>query len=160
MKSKENSSARKDGPYRLGIDLGSASVGWAAVIEDHQGDASQILTMGVRRFEAGVLGDIESGMDKSQATARRDARGPRRLTWRHQYRLRKLFRLFQSLDLLPPSKDDSHDERHRVLCDLDSRIRKAYIKSDNHVDNQLLPYLLRARALDDKLARHEFGRAL
>ena len=61
MKSRENSSAKKIGPYRLGIDLGSGSVGWAAVLEDHQGDAKPVLAMGVRRFEAGVLGDIESG---------------------------------------------------------------------------------------------------
>ena len=107
-----------------------------------------------------VNGDIESGKDKSQATERRDARGPRRLTWRRQYRLRKLFRLLQHLDLLPPSKDDSHDERHRALCELDRIIRAAYIDANNHVENQLLPYRLRRRALDDKLSRHEFGRAL
>lgn len=77
--------------YRLGIDLGSGSVGWAAVL-DADGESPKILGMGVRRFEAGVQGDIEAGRDESRATARRDARGPRRQTWRRQYRLRKVFR--------------------------------------------------------------------
>ena len=158
MKSKENSSAEKNGPYRLGLDLGSASVGWAAVLEDHKGDPHRILAMGVRRFEAGVLGDIESGNDKSQATERRDARGPRRLTWRRQYRLRKLFRLLQHLDLLPPSKDDSHDERHRAMCELDRTIRAAHMNANNHLENQLLPYRLREHSMIN--CRATTGRAL
>ncbi|MBN1589086.1 MAG: type II CRISPR RNA-guided endonuclease Cas9 [Pirellulales bacterium] len=146
--------------YRLGIDLGSASIGWAAVLENDQGEPGEILAMGVRRFEAGVLGDIEGGKDESRATARRDARGPRRLTWRRQYRLRKLFRILQRLDLLPPRKDDSHDERHRMLADLDRQIRREHIDPTDHVENQLLPYRLRTRALDEPLPRHEFGRSL
>lgn len=146
--------------YRLGIDLGSASIGWAAVAENSVGEPFKILAMGVRRFEAGVLGDIDQGRDESRATARREARGPRRLTWRRQYRLRKLFRVLQQLDLLPPSKDDSHDERHRILAELDRQIREKHIDLKNHVENQLLPYRLRAKALDEPLSRHEFGRAL
>lgn len=66
-------------PYRLGIDLGSGSIGCAAVAEA-DGGPSGVLAMGVRRFEAGVLGDIEQGKDESRATARRHARGaPRHL---------------------------------------------------------------------------------
>ncbi|HLA85148.1 MAG TPA: type II CRISPR RNA-guided endonuclease Cas9 [Thermoguttaceae bacterium] len=148
--------------YRLGIDLGSASIGWTAVAEDSEGEPAEILAMGIRRFEAGVdgsLDEIEAGKDKSRATARREARGPRRLTWRRQYRLRKLFRLLQRLDLLPPG-DDSHDGRHHVLAELDRRIRDDRIDPNDHVENQLLPYRLRARALDEPLSRHEFGRAL
>ncbi|MBN2473376.1 MAG: type II CRISPR RNA-guided endonuclease Cas9 [Pirellulales bacterium] len=148
-----------DGKYRLGIDMGSGSIGWAAVLENDETPVA-LLGLGVRRFEAGVLGDIDSGKDESRATARRDARGPRRLAWRRQYRLRKVFRLLQEMDLLPSAADDSHDERHRVLAELDRQIRGRFDGQDSHLAHRQLPYLLRARALDEKLARHEFGRAL
>jgi len=154
----ENLRERTDGAYRLGIDMGTGSIGWAAVLETDD-QPTEIIAMGVRRFEAGVLGDIESGRDESRATARRDARGPRRLTWRRQYRLRKVFRLLQKMDLLP-SGDDSHDERHRVLAEFDKQFRESPDCPDPQAANQMLPYLLRTRALDEKLSRHELGRAL
>jgi len=145
--------------YRLGIDLGSGSIGWAAIAETH-GQPAGILAMGVRCFEAGVLGDVEQGKDESRGTARREARGPRRLTWRRQYRLRKVFRLLQRMDLLPASTDDSHDERNRVLAELDAKLRRGLPAGDARAGHQKLPYLLRARALKRKLSRHELGRAL
>jgi len=148
-----------EGAYRLGVDMGTGSIGWAAILEA-DGKPAEILAMGVRRFEAGVLGDIESGKDKSRATARRDARGPRRLTWRRQYRLRKVFRLLQEMDLLPPSDDDSHDERHRVLAEFDKQFRESSQCPDPQAAHRMLPYLLRAQALREKLSRHELGRAL
>ena len=155
----ETARERTVGAYRLGVDMGTGSIGWAAILEAG-GKPAEILGMGVRRFEAGVLGDIESGKDESRATARRDARGPRRLTWRRQYRLRKVFRLLQEMDLLPPSDDDSHDERHRVLAEFDRQFREASQCPDPQAAHRMLPYLLRARALHEKLARHELGRAL
>lgn len=148
--------------YRLGIDLGSGSVGWAAVL-DVDGESPKILGMGVRRFEAGVQGDIqaiEAGRDKSRATARRDARGPRRQTWRRQYRLRKVFRVLQRLGLLPESDDDSHDTRNRVISDLDRQLRAKYLAEADHAAHQVLPYRLRAAALDEKLSRFALGRGL
>jgi len=148
-----------DGNYRLGIDMGAGSIGWAAVLETEE-KPSKILAVGIRRFEAGVLGDIESGKDESRATARRDARGPRRLTWRRQHRMRKVFCLLQRLDLLPPSADDSHDQRHRLLAELDRQIRENPQSPFGEAAHRQLPYLLRARALHEKLSRHELGRAL
>jgi CRISPR-associated endonuclease Csn1 len=115
--------------------------------------------MGVRRFEAGVQGHIEQGKDESRATARRDARGPRRQTWRRQYRLRKVFRLLQRMDLLPPTDDNSHDQRHRAIAQLDRQFR-AGAEAGAAGPTHTLPYRLRARALDEKLSRHELGRAL
>lgn len=141
--------------YRLGIDLGSGSIGWAAVV-DADGPSPQILGMGVRRFEAGVTGsadEIEAGKDKSRATVRRDARGPRRQTWRRQYRIRKVFHLLQRLGLLPDSDDDSHDTRNRVIADLDRQLRAEYLTGADHPAQQVLPYRLRAAALDEQVSR-------
>lgn len=148
-----------EGAYRLGIDLGAASIGWAA-LQEREGEPCRILAVGVRRFEAGVSGDIEQGKDKSRSTARREAHGPRLLTWRRQYRLRKLFRLLQAMELLPPSADDSHDERHRVLAELDRHLRAELGAGRGEGVHHLLPYQLRRRALDDRLSRYELGRAL
>ncbi len=145
--------------YRLGLDLGSASVGWAVVF-DPDGESPKLLAMGVRRFEAGVSGDIESGRDESRATARRDARGPRRQTWRRQYRLRKVFRLLQRFRLLPQSEDDSHDVRNRVIAELDRELRGQYLSGATHAAHQVLPYRLRALALDEPLSPFVLGRAL
>ena len=145
--------------YRLGLDLGSGSVGWAIVL-DGDGETPRIVDMGVRRFEAGVQGDIESGRDESRATARRDARGPRRQTWRRQYRLRKVFRVLQRLGLLPESEDASHDVRNRLIAELDCDLRRDYLKEGDHAAHQVLPYRLRAMALDEKVPRFALGRAL
>lgn len=151
-------SERATDSYRLGIDLGSGSIGWAAVMEPEDGPP-RVLALGVRHFEAGVLGDIEGGKDESRATARRDARGPRRLTWRRQHRMRKVFCALQEVDLLPPG-DDSHDARHSLMAKLDKELRSKLDLDGNRVAQHMLPYVLRARALDDRLPRHALGRAL
>jgi hypothetical protein len=64
--------------YILGIDAGPASVGWAVVELSEQGEPKRLHAAGVRRFEAGVEGDIQRGRDESLSTKRREARGPRR----------------------------------------------------------------------------------
>ncbi len=104
--------------YVIGLDLGSASVGWS-LVQFENGDPVRILGMGVRRFDAGVDGDIESGRDESRATQRRDKRGPRRQTWRRQWRMRKVFRLLRENGLLPQGDDDSGDARNELIADLD-----------------------------------------
>ncbi len=148
-----------DGRYCLGLDLGSGSLGWALVLDQEEGVPPRV-AMGVRRFDAGVQGDIESGRDESRATARRDARGPRRQTWRRQYRLRKVFRVLQEMDLLPPSDDASHDSRMRVLAEMDRDLRKEYLEAGDHAAHQVLPYQLRTLALDEQLPAYALGRAL
>ena len=59
--------------YVLGIDLGSASLGWAAIGLDENGKPSNLLRAGVRIFDPAVSGDIEKGQDESNAVARRSA---------------------------------------------------------------------------------------
>jgi hypothetical protein len=61
-------------PYVLGIDLGSASIGWAVVeldatgaptgmLSDRGNSSSSSPSCGVRIFEPAVSGDIEKGQD-------------------------------------------------------------------------------------------------
>ncbi len=146
-------------PYILGIDVGTSSIGWAAVSLESEKPAG-ILKMGVRRFEAGVSGDIESGNDASRATERRDKRGPRRQTWRRQFRVRKVFRTLQKYNLLPPSEDDNHDTRHELISALDNTIRAERNTGNDRKENHVLVYSLRAEALDKPIPPFHLGRAL
>jgi CRISPR-associated endonuclease Csn1 len=54
--------AKGDGPFVLGIDLGTNSVGWSLVRLDH-GKPVGLLRAGARVFDPGTDGDITSGRD-------------------------------------------------------------------------------------------------
>lgn len=156
-------------PYILGIDLGSASLGWAAVQLDSMEKPSKLLRSGVRIFDPGVegtLSDIRQGKEKSKTAARRDARLHRRQLRRRAGRQRDLFMLLQNRGLIPamPSGRLSSD-RHELLDKLDTNLRAKWLPLLREspavaAPDQVLPYLLRARALDSKLEPFELGRAL
>jgi CRISPR-associated endonuclease Csn1 len=149
----------------LGIDLGTNSVGWAMVgLVD--GEPHHVIRAGVRVFEAGMEGDIESGREESRNKARRDARLHRRQLWRHRRRMRKLFNLLQGYGLLPEGDASTADKLQDFINQLDQSIRtSAWFKakaSSGHfpAPDQTLPYILRASALDEHLEPHFLGRAL
>lgn len=145
--------------YGLGLDLGSGSVGWATVELDGECRPVGVERMGVRRFDAGVSGDIEGGRDESNAAVRRSKRGPRKLHWRRGHRMRRLFGLLVEAQLLPPSDDHTSEGRRLTMIDLDKRLRLQH-PADDHAAESLLPYRLRAMALDDAIDAHAVGRAI
>ncbi len=146
--------------YSLGIDAGCASIGWCVVELDELDQPIGLQSTGVRRFEAGVEGDITRGRDESKSQQRREARGPRRNTWRRQWRVRKVFRILQQADLLPPSESDDHDSRHQLMLTLDKQLVQDLNLITNHTSAHVVPYTLRARALDQPLPPYALGRAL
>ncbi len=146
--------------YSLGIDAGCASVGWCVVELDKKDQPVRVHSAGIRRFEAGVEGDISRGRDESKSQQRREARGPRRNTWRRQWRMRKVFRILQQAELLPTSEDDGHDARHQLFLDLDKKLVSKLDLITDHTSAHVVPYTLRARALDESLPAHALGRAL
>lgn len=86
----------KDINYRLGLDIGIASVGWAVINLDKK----RIEDLGVRIFQA-----AEHPKDgASLAQPRRLARGRRRLLRRKAYRIRRVKKLISDSGIL--SKDD------------------------------------------------------
>ncbi len=118
--------------YRLGLDLGTNSIGWAAISLDTNGNPCGVLDMGVRIFPYG-----RKLTDKtSKAVDRRLARGQRRRRDRYLKRRSELMDTLVEYGLMPPDKDE----------------RKALERLD--------PYTLRARALDEPLSPSELGRAL
>jgi CRISPR-associated endonuclease Csn1 len=152
------------GRYRLGLDIGANSVGWAAIrldgVDAEQGHPCGILAAGVRIFEAGVDGSIEQGKDSSRAVTRRVARQQRRQTWRRQFRKRRLFVCLQRLGLLPASDDSTSVGRDLVLKQLDAELAIAWCPAGDVDAHQKLPYALRSAAAARLLEPCELGRAI
>lgn len=165
-------------PYVLGIDLGSASLGWALVELDSLGRPIGLLSQddggshaltpacGVRIFEPGVDGttlNIEQGKDQSKAVDRRIARLHRRQLRRRVYRQAELFRLLQQKGLLPYSDSaeplTSSEERHAVLTAFDAKLWMKWQSASTAGNFAQLPlYRLRKMALDQMLELYELGR--
>ena len=118
--------------YRLGLDLGTNSIGWAAINLDDLGFPRGVLDMGVRIFRDGR--NPQDGA--SNAVKRRIPRGQRRRRDRYLKRRAKLLRTLVDCGLMPADKFE-----RRNLAKLD-------------------PYKLRARALDGPIQPFELGRAL
>lgn len=155
--------------YVLGIDLGSASLGWA-MIEHIDGAPAGLIKAGVRIFDAGVdLNKFISGKEgSSNNVARREARQQRTQFRRRAARHRGVFLLLQSAGLLPPNGEptpNASQARHQVLNELDQSLWNTWkdrILADREVaaGEHVVPYYLRARALDERLEPYELGRAL
>ncbi|MDY6296440.1 MAG: type II CRISPR RNA-guided endonuclease Cas9 [Schwartzia succinivorans] len=86
--------------YILGLDIGIASVGWAAVALDANDEPYKILDLNSRIFEKAE--DPQNG--DSLAAPRRKARGSRRRTRRRRHRMERLRHLFAREGLLSADK--------------------------------------------------------
>ena len=157
---RSSQSREADERWILGLDIGVASVGWALVAETQQG-YQRIVDLGVRIFEAGVEGTpeaIASGRDASRATARHDARQMRRQTRRRTQRIGRVFRLLQSLGLLPAASGDL-GERKIAIDALDASLSIGRSETAQESASKL-QYLLRRDGLDSALTAFALGRVL
>src|SRR6266404_1363077 len=118
--------------YRLGLDVGSNSLGWFMVWLDEKGDPKELGPGGVRIYPDGR--DPQS--KTSNAVDRRMARGARRRRDRYLKRRSNLMSLLIEHGLMPG----------------DVAARKALEALD--------PYEFRAKALDQPLLAQQIGRAL
>ncbi|NBV06250.1 MAG: type II CRISPR RNA-guided endonuclease Cas9 [Proteobacteria bacterium] len=118
--------------YRLGLDLGTNSIGWAMLALNQNNEPCKILDAGVRIFSDGR--NPKDGTPL--AVARREARGMRRRRDRFLTRKSQLMNCLIKLGLMPK------DEIERKKLEL------------------LNPYQIRAKALDEALNPFELGRAI
>lgn len=118
--------------YRLGLDLGTNSIGWAVYSLDSENEPNELVDMGVRIFSDGR----DPKTKEPLAVARRTARGQRKLIYRRKLRRKATFRLLQQQNLFPKTKEESQK-----------------LKSLN-------PYMLRVKALNEKLESYELARVL
>ena len=132
--------------YRLGLDLGTNSIGWCVLDLEADGKPVGVRDCGVRIFTDGR--DPQSGT--SLAADRRMARGARRNRDRYKLRRRDLMDALVRHGLMP--KDE--DARKKLLTTFVKNKKGRLVKRT--VD----PYDLRARGLDEALTSHELGRAI
>lgn len=122
--------------YRLGLDMGTNSIGWAAIKLNDDDEPCGILDMGVRIFPDG-----RNPTDKqSNAVNRRLARGQRRRRDRYLKRREGLTNALIEYGLMP----EDAEERRKIAND----------------NKRFDPYELRAKALDEPLSPFELGRAI
>ena len=117
-------------------------------------------------FDAGMDVDNKSGKESSRNLARRTARLIRRQHWRRGRRLKKIFHLLKNYELLPDKKVVGPEDRQDFINELDrsilasdwfsARIAAVTIPEPQ----QVMPYVLRAAALDQRLDPFHLGRAL
>lgn len=118
--------------WRLGLDLGTNSIGWSVFSLDDDNEILKLEDMGVRIFSDGR----DPKTKEPLAVARRSARAQRKLIYRRKLRRKQAFRLLQSQGLFPATKEE---------C-----VKLKFLN----------PYELRIKALDEKLEPYELGRAL
>ncbi len=149
-------------PYILGLDLGVQSAGWAVIDLDENDHPCGVRRAGVRCFDSGVGNETEiaSGKDESKNVKRRQMRSQRRQLWRRARRQKKVFHLLQLAGLLPPEQARTPQQRHELLYQLDAELVKAFLPEHDRVAGHLLPYRLRAAALDQALPPFALGRAI
>lgn len=149
----------------LGLDLGVGSVGWALITENQSGSAwvpSGIQAIGVRVFEKGMEEDRAGIKRTSPAAARRGFRSTRRRVWRRATRKRGILSLLQELGCIPselPLPQKPGQTPIGLWCqafDLNWWGKH----SGGHREAQVIPYAIRAEALNRPLLAEELGRAL
>lgn len=121
--------------YRLGIDLGTASIGTALVELDGPADRpypTNILHMGVRIFDDGRDPKTKVPL----GVARRMAKQNRKMLDRYLRRRKRLIDALIEFKIWP-----TDESQRKALCLLN-------------------PYDIRTRALDEKVSLHELGRAI
>lgn len=120
-------------PYRLALDLGTSSIGYAVFQLDKNGNPSRLHDVGVRIFPDGR----DAKTKEPLAVARRAARGIRRNRDRGQNRVRRLVSELVQFGLLP----EDEKARESVFKDID-------------------PYFARAHSVKGVVEAHMLGRAL
>lgn len=121
--------------YRIGLDLGIASVGWAVIEDDINGNPIRIIDLGSRIFDA-----AEHPKDGSPlAQPRRDARGSRRRLRRRNHRILRTKRLLEKYNIISQKEIEDMYENYNF---------------------QFNVYELRVQALEEKLSNRELARVL
>ncbi|MDO5668225.1 MAG: hypothetical protein Q4G44_10435 [Alcaligenaceae bacterium] len=123
--------------YRLALDVGSNSIGWAIFLLQKELETGPWIPKAIIRSGVRIFSDGRNPKDgTSLAVSRRDARSARRRRDRLLQRKNTMLRQLVRYGFFPE----------------DEQQRKALVK--------LNPYELRARGLDHALTPEEFGRAL
>lgn len=131
---------------RLGLDIGTNSIGWA-LVEDEK----RILGSGVRIFPEGVVNLGEGEKEISRNSERRQFRGLRKQNFRRKLRKKILLKELSKAGLCPISPNELQGFFRANKFPDSPEMREWF---------RLNPYLLRAKALKEQLQAEELGRLL
>ncbi len=94
---------------KLGLDIGTNSIGWALVENDVEKHTGKIIGMGSRiiPMDGDALSKFESGNPVSNAANRRGARSARRLLQRYKLRRGRLIKALKIIGWLPHTFPDT-----------------------------------------------------
>lgn len=120
--------------YTLGLDVGIASVGWAVLENDVNGEPIKIENLGVRIFDK-----AEQPKGDPLAAPRREARGQRRTIRRRRHRKDRIKQLIQQNGIM-------------------TRVEMDEMFAHSQFENSV--YELRVQALDRALTEKEFVRLM
>lgn len=145
---------------KLGLDLGSSSLGWAI----RNGD--EISKKGVITFSSGMVKG--QGGYSSPTRDRREARSKRNLIKARKYRKWQLLKILcENTEFVPLEKSEldvwSNYKKGRIRKFPESEKFLSWLSCDFSYEGgekYKNPYELRVKALDEKLTKHEFGRVL
>lgn len=121
--------------YTLGLDIGIASVGWAVLEDNIDGEPIKIERLGVRIFDKAE----QPKTGASLAEPRREARGQRRTIRRRRHRKDRIKQLIQQNDIM-------------------TRVEMAEMFEHSQFETSV--YELRVQALERALTKQEFVRVL
>lgn len=135
--------------YKLGLDLGSTSIGWSVI----ESDSGIIADVGVRIFDDG-----RNDKDRmALCVTRREKRGLRRLNKRRKMRINTLISRLVEIKLLPD--DESARKALKDLNPYKNSTSDDPQETENIKKSKKMPiYALRAKALNEQLEPHELGR--
>jgi CRISPR-associated endonuclease Csn1 len=129
--------------YRIGLDIGIDSVGWAALEHDHEENPIKIINLGTRIFSA-----AENPKDgKTLTQLRREARGARRRLRRRAHRIDRVKRLFLKYGLLKEEELNSLYDKENLMPTPDYPFgfdvyKARYLALEKKIGNQDLARIL------------------
>ena len=145
---------------RLGIDLGTASLGWAIFDDEALRDAP-VGALADPKIECGVI-VFPEGLDrdksdnlKSPAAERRQKRAARRLIYRRKLRKFHMLRALMDAGMCPLSEEGLRAWKEQGRYPLDDKAFMQWLRSDEEAN----PYAARAAAATEKVDPLTLGRA-
>ena len=135
----------------LGLDIGTNSIGWGIVDEN----LGKIENCGVYIFPEGVK--KEKGNESSKAAERTSYRLARRTKFRRKLRKYETLKILIQNDMCPLTLDELEMWRREKKYPTSTKFIE-WCRTDE--DKNWEPYFLRKKCAEQKVEKHELGRAL
>ena len=138
---------------KLGLDLGTNSIGWGII--DTNNTEKPIQNCGVYIFPEGIK--IEKGVESSKASERTGYRSARRLKFRRKLRKYETLKVLIEYEMCPLTIEELEKWRKEKVYPTSSDFVNWY-RTDEV--NNWEPYFLRKKCVEDIAEKYELGRAL